>query len=106
MKLTFTTSQGYAKTVDALGGRSFMQVALAHDVPGISADCGGNAMCATCHIYVDEADFSRLPAVSDDEKEMLEVTAAPWRTTSRLACQIGVDDTLGSVSVEVPCDEA
>lgn len=105
MKITFATSDGFSRTINAENGRSFMEVAVDNEVPGISADCGGNAMCATCHVHVAADDFDRLPAMADDEREMLEVTRTPARPTSRLACQLRVDEALGPITVEVPVDD-
>ncbi|SLK84446.1 2Fe-2S ferredoxin [Mycobacteroides abscessus subsp. abscessus] len=104
MKITFTNSDGYTKSLDAEEGISLMHVAVSHDVPRITADCGGNAMCATCHIYVDDADYLRLPPIADDEDEMLDFTECARRPTSRLACQVQVDNALGAITVEIPLD--
>jgi 2Fe-2S ferredoxin len=83
-----------------------MQVALAHDVPGIIGECGGSAMCATCHIYVDEDQLSRLDAIAPIEEAMLGSTAAPRRPTSRLGCQIALTETLHGLVVCVPEKQA
>ena len=58
---------GRGETVEADSGASAMITALTHGVEGIVGECGGNAMCATCHVYVDEGWFDRLPPRSDDE---------------------------------------
>ncbi|RJO70756.1 ferredoxin [Nocardia panacis] len=105
MRITFT-AEGTSKTVDADEGSSLMQVALANDIPGITADCGGNAMCATCHIYVDAADHARLPEMAEEEDEMLAFTGADRRATSRLACQIQVQDRLESIAVQVAAQQS
>ncbi|MFE3229231.1 2Fe-2S iron-sulfur cluster-binding protein [Nocardia sp. NPDC059228] len=102
MKITFTTGDGRVQTVDAELGNTVMHAAVAHNIPGITADCGGNAMCATCHVYVDEKDLPRLGAIADDEEEMLEFTSAARRSNSRLACQVRVDGGLDAISVEIP----
>lgn len=81
-----------------------MQAALKNSVPGIVGECGGQAMCATCHVYVREDYLGALPEIGDDEAEMLEVTASecdPRR--SRLGCQIEVGGNgLESIEVDVP----
>ena len=45
----FIDPQGIEHTIDAPVGKSLMQVALDHAVPGILGDCGGACSCATCH---------------------------------------------------------
>jgi 2Fe-2S ferredoxin len=100
--VTFLQQDGTAQKVDAAPGTSLMRAAVANDVPGILAECGGQAMCATCHVYIDPADADQLPPVTDDEDEMLDVTEAERRPTSRLSCQVALDDTLDGLTAHVP----
>jgi 2Fe-2S ferredoxin len=83
-------------------GRSLMEAALKAGIDGIAADCGGSLTCATCHVIVDLAWADRLPAPSADELSMLELTAAPREPTSRLSCQIALDDSLDGLTVRLP----
>lgn len=73
-------------------GTSVMQAAVDGGLAGIVGECGGAAMCATCHVYVDEGDLHKFDAPSAPEQEMLECTAAPLRDTSRLGCQLVVKE--------------
>ncbi len=57
--------------------------------------------CSTCHVIIDVADFDRLPRSSDDEEDMLDLAAGVTRT-SRLACQIVLDDALDGLTVRIP----
>ncbi|NEM08900.1 2Fe-2S iron-sulfur cluster-binding protein [Geodermatophilus normandii] len=98
----YVQPDGSRREVQAPAGTSVMKNAVLNDVPGIVAECGGSLMCATCHVYVDPADAERLPALSDDEDEMLEVAAAERRETSRLSCQLTVDESLDGLTVHVP----
>jgi ferredoxin, 2Fe-2S len=88
-------------TVDAATGSSVMHLALQNAVGGIVAECGGNAMCATCHVYVESGPVDRLPEVGASEDEMLDCTASPRETNSRLSCQIPVTDALDGLTVRV-----
>lgn len=78
-----------------------MEAAVSNGVPGIDADCGGSCACATCHVIVDEAWFSRLPERSETERDMLEFAVDP-KPTSRLACQISVTADLDGLIVHTP----
>ena len=98
--LTFVLPDGTRRTVEGKAGLSVMEVAMAEDLPGIVAECGGNAMCATCHVYADAAD--RLPPVSDVEDEMLDSTAAPRTPASRLSCQLEIADDWDEMTFDVP----
>ena len=75
---------------------------MASGIPGIVAECGGAAMCATCHVYLDEASAPFLPPVSEVENEMLESVAAGRRENSRLGCQIAVPSGVDEIIVHVP----
>lgn len=88
--------------IDVPEGTSLMQAAIDSDVDGIVGECGGNAMCATCHVYVLGDAVTRLPAMADDEAEMLQCTASERRENSRLSCQIKMSSALGSLAVELP----
>jgi len=79
-----------------------MRGAVNNAVPGIDADCGGECACATCHVYVDEADLARLPKISQGEDEMLESTAAERRKNSRLSCQLVMTTGLDGLTVHLP----
>ena len=67
-----------------------MQIAVSAGVRGIVGECGGSAMCATCHVYVDEAFSDQLSTPLETELEMLECTASERLPNSRLACQIKI----------------
>ena len=88
--------------VEAPAGTSLMRAAVQHGVRGIVGECGGQAMCATCHVYVHPDHLDRLPPVGEDEDEMLEDTAAPRLANSRLGCQVPLDDTVPEIHVAVP----
>ncbi len=83
-------------------GSSLMQLAVGAGVRGIVGECGGSAMCATCHVYVDEPWLSLLPAPQPPELEMLECTADERRPESRLACQIKIGPDLDGMTARLP----
>ena len=97
-----TAADGSRHDVAGRVGDSLMRAAVAAGVEGIAADCGGTLSCATCHVYVDPAWAARLPPPSRDEDAMLEMTAAPRRPTSRLSCQIVLDDALDGLTAGLP----
>lgn len=101
-KITYESADGRDDVVDVPVGRSVMRGATAAGLDGIVAECGGNAMCATCHVYVTPEYVDRLPVVSTIEDELLESTASPRSETSRLSCQLMVTDGLDGLSVRMP----
>jgi 2Fe-2S ferredoxin len=88
--------------VDVDIGTSVMQAAVAHGIDGIVAECGGSAMCATCHVYLDEGDLARAPEMQPNEDEMLEFTASPRKASSRLSCQLVMTPELDGITVYLP----
>lgn len=98
----FHLADGTSFGFEAPVGVSLMQAATGAGVPGIVADCGGSAVCATCHVYVDPAWLDRLPPAQPHEQEMLDSTAAERRPGSRLSCQIQLTEDLQGLVLVVP----
>lgn len=100
--ITFIHPDGTREGFEAPEGVSLMQAATGHGVAGIVGECGGSAMCATCHVYVDPAFADQLNPPLPNELEMLECTASERRPTSRLSCQIRLSAALQGLTVELP----
>ena len=86
-------------------GQSLMAAAVAGDVDGIAADCGGLLTCATCHVIVAEPFASRLTPPDAEELAMLAFTATPRQPNSRLSCQITLTPELDGLTVELPASQ-
>ena len=100
--ITFIHPNDRSERIDASVGDSVMQVATGNGIDGIVAECGGNAMCATCHVYVDESWIPRLASMSADEDELLNGVAAERLGNSRLSCQIKITPALDGLVVRLP----
>lgn len=101
-KITFVSADGGEVTIDAKDGDSVMQTAVANNVDGIVAECGGSMMCATCHVYVADDWQSAVGPASGDERAMLDFAASEVKETSRLSCQIAITDDLDGLRVHLP----
>jgi 2Fe-2S ferredoxin len=101
-KITYIQPDGSRQTIEVENGATVMMTAVANDVPGIVAECGGSAMCATCHVYIDPEYMDRIPAVSEVENEMLASAASERRPNSRLGCQISVGNGVEELVVHIP----
>lgn len=101
-KVTYLEQDGTETVLDLPAGTTVMRGAVGAGVRGIVAECGGNLMCATCHVYVEDGAQDRFPAVADDEDELLDCTAAPRQDNSRLSCQLILTDEVGELVVRVP----
>ena len=100
--ITYVHTDGSREVLDVPVGTSVMRAAILNGVEGIVAECGGEMMCATCHVYVDEPCLDRTPPLSDDEKAMLEFTASERKPTSRLSCQLVVTPEMDGLVVYLP----
>ena len=100
-KITYVDSQGNSKTIEVENGLTVMEGAIQNDIPGIDADCGGSMACATCHVYVEEKWFNKLPKAEDAEIDMIDMAVEP-KKNSRLSCQLIVSDKLEGLKVTTP----
>ena len=100
-KITYKDFQGNSKTISVENGLSVMEGAIQNEIPGIDADCGGSMACATCHVYVKEEWFDKLPKKEDGEEDMIDMAYEPNKF-SRLSCQLIVSDELDGLVVKLP----
>ena len=100
-KITYKDYQGTSKTIEVDNGLSVMEGAIQKDIPGIDADCGGSMACATCHVYVEDKWFDKIPKAEDAENDMIDMAFEP-KTNSRLSCQIIISDELDGLEVTTP----
>lgn len=100
-KITYIENDGVEHHVDVPTGLSVMDGAKRFTIPGIDGDCGGACACATCHVYVEGGWFEKLPQPEELEVAMLDF-AFDVKETSRLSCQIKVDDSLDGLIVRTP----
>lgn len=103
--ITFVQPTGKSDIVSVEEKTSLMRAAVANGVEGIVGECGGQAMCATCHVYVRPEFEDALPELSEDEDEMLDCTTAERTSQSRLGCQVSVGAHLDAIIVDVPTDQ-
>ena len=100
-KITYIEHNGTNHTVDVQNGLTVMEGAVQNNIPGIDADCGGSMACATCHVYVKEDWYDKLPKKEMGEDDMLDQAYEP-KSNSRLSCQIIVSDDLNGLIVDMP----
>ena len=100
-KVIYKDYQGNSKTVNVDNGLSVMEGAIQNEIPGIDADCGGAMACATCHVYVKDEWFNKIPKAEDAEVDMIDMAYDP-KKNSRLSCQIIVSDELDGLEVTTP----
>ena len=100
-KITYIEHSGKTHTIEVQNGLTVMEGAIQNNIPGIDADCGGSMAYATCHVYVKEEWFNKLPKKEDGEEDMLDMAFEP-KKNSRLSCQLVVSDELDGLIVNIP----
>ena len=100
-KINYITHNNETHTIEVQNGLTVMEGAVQNDIPGIDADCGGGMACATCHVYVSDEWFEKLPTKEDGEEDMLDMAFEP-KKNSRLSCQITVTNELDGLIVTTP----
>ena len=100
-KITYIDQKGDSKTIDVENGLTVMVGAVQNNIPGIDADCGGSMACATCHVYVEDSWFNKIPKAEDAENDMIDMAFEP-KKNSRLSCQIIVNEELDGLEVTTP----
>ncbi|MBB5397246.1 2Fe-2S iron-sulfur cluster-binding protein [Mucilaginibacter sp. AK015] len=78
---------------------SLMEVLKGSDYP-ILATCGGMALCATCRVEVLKG-LEQLPEPGDEELDILD-TLPFVDESSRLSCQLRVNETLEGCLFRIP----
>lgn len=100
----FHMADGSARALDVPHGTSLMEAAREHALEGIVAECGGGAICGTCHVIVREPWFDKLPAATPSELALVEF-APESAPTSRLSCQLVMNEALDGIEVDVPTEQ-
>jgi 2Fe-2S ferredoxin len=100
--MTFVEADGNHREVEAKAGRSVLEIAHANNID-IEGACEGAMACSTCHVIVEAEWFDRLPELSEDEEDMLDLAFGLTRW-SRLGCQLELTDELDGLVVRLPSE--
>jgi ferredoxin, 2Fe-2S len=100
--VTYISHTGETTTIDVPVGTTVMENAVKNGIEGIVAECGGAMLCATCHVYVDQAFIDKLDPIGEEQNEMLGATATERKPNSRLSCQIRMKPELAGLIARMP----
>ena len=103
-KLIVVTREGEEREIMGEAGLSVMEVIRDAGIDEILALCGGCCSCATCHVHVDPEFAAKLPAMSEDENDLLE-SSSERDENSRLSCQIDMTDALDGLKVRIAAED-
>ena len=104
IQVTVIDRQGVKHMLDAPTdmNMNLMELCKSSELP-VEGTCGGMAMCASCHCYV-ESDHA-LPEMSEDEEAMLD-EAFFVEENSRLGCQLYLKPELNGLQVRLALESA
>lgn len=99
-KVTVITRSGEERVLEVGSGVSLMEALRNSGFDEVLALCGGCCSCATCHVHLDPQTFSNLPTMTEDENDLLD-SASDRDATSRLSCQVAVDELPDGARVRI-----
>lgn len=100
--VTFLDSKG--KETKTVGEKGMTVLQLAQEAGmDIEGACEGNMACSTCHVIVDKGFFDLLPEASEEEEDMLDL-ASGLKATSRLGCQLVLEEKLDGMRLQLPVE--
>ncbi|QHD65074.1 ferredoxin family 2Fe-2S iron-sulfur cluster binding protein [Neorickettsia findlayensis] len=100
LKITFVEPDGKEHCCTAHEGETVLTVAHRNGID-LEGACEGSLACSTCHVIVEPQWFDKLPPISDDEDDMLDL-AFGLSATSRLGCQIVMNERIDGIKVKLP----
>ena len=98
--ITFIEPDGRRRECDAADGETILDVGQRFGID-LEGSCEGCIACSTCHVIVSEDWFSKLEVASEEEDDMLDM-AYDLTKTSRLGCQVVLNDGLDGIVVGLP----
>jgi len=99
IEINVCNTDGSWSTISTQPGKSLME-AVTDKGLDMSASCGGDCACATCHVHIAPEWYNKLPAPDSEEIDMLEY-AKNSIETSRLACQIKLESSMSGLKAVI-----
>ncbi|EFC47363.1 ferredoxin [Naegleria gruberi] len=89
-----------SKSVKAPIGENILAVAHANDID-LEGACEASLACSTCHVYIQDEFFEKMPEPEEEEEDMLDL-AYGLAHNSRLGCQVIVSKDMEGMTVTLP----
>ncbi|CAG5123243.1 unnamed protein product [Candidula unifasciata] len=100
VNITYVDRQGERHQVRGKVGDNVMYLAHRYNIE-MEGACEASLACSTCHVYVKDEYFNKLPEPDEKEEDMLDM--APFlKENSRLGCQIILRKELDGIEVTLP----
>ena len=102
VRVHFIDRNGATVVAEGEAGTSLLDCAQAAGMP-LEGTCEGQMACSTCHVILPPEWFAKLPPAVEDEEDMLDLASGACRT-SRLSCQVVLNDELDGIEVHIPVE--
>ena len=102
MNLNITNRSGQVQQLEFSSGETLMKLLRDANID-ITAECDGNCVCATCHVYVDKLWLQGLGELGEEEESMLDEACEP-EDNSRLSCQLVLSSAQDGMSIVIAPD--
>ena len=99
-RLIVVTRDGVEQEIEGDTSLTIMENLRDKGFDELLALCGGCCSCATCHVFIDPAFADKIPAMSEDEDDLLE-SSSHRGDQSRLSCQLPFTDALDGLRVTI-----
>ena len=99
-QITVVDQSGAERGIEAPLGRTLMEVIRDNGFDELLALCGGCCSCATCHVHIAPDFMAKIPAMSEDENDLLD-SSDHRNEFSRLSCQVPVTEALEGLVVTI-----
>uniref|UniRef100_A0A3P9KKV2 Ferredoxin-2, mitochondrial n=1 Tax=Oryzias latipes TaxID=8090 RepID=A0A3P9KKV2_ORYLA len=100
VNVVYIDRSGQRIPVKAKVGDNVLYLAHKHGIH-LEGACEASLACSTCHVYVSDAHFDKLPEPEEREDDMLDM-APMLQETSRLGCQIVLTPELDGIELTLP----
>ena len=100
VNIIFINKDNTEKEVSAEIGQNILEIARNNDID-IEGACEASLACSTCHVIFQEEFYDQLEEPIEEEEDLLD-TAYGLTETSRLGCQVIIDEKFEGVKIRLP----
>ncbi|XP_039628616.1 ferredoxin-2, mitochondrial [Polypterus senegalus] len=100
INVVFVDRSGQRIPVKAKVGDNVLHVAHKHGID-LEGACEASLACSTCHVYIGDAFYDKLPEPDEREEDMLDM-APLLQENSRLGCQVILTPELDGIELTLP----
>ncbi|XP_026869382.1 ferredoxin-2, mitochondrial [Electrophorus electricus] len=100
INVVYIDRSGQRTPVKAKVGENVLYLAHRHGVD-LEGACDASLACSTCHVYVNNEYYDKLPEPDEREDDMLDM-APMLQENSRLGCQIILTPELDGIELTLP----